>query len=208
VLCPRPAARFASLPAQANPAPAEQLKVLGNLGGWGGGQEWHLDNNHNITVQLTGQKDWHVIERGDAHPVASAAMAAAPRNHIEQQVGACGAGAGAGAGAVWLCSRPPSIFVGVLGGWRGIPPARLLCDACPGYERRPEETAPADPNTRAHARARTHTVLLSCGGTRNRWHLLVERNHGASITTPPPTVHSVGSPRSLRRGATTSTRAR
>jgi hypothetical protein len=116
VLCPRPAARFASLPAQANPAPAEQLKVLGNLGGWGGGQEWHLDNNHNITVQLTGQKDWHVIERGDAHPVASAAMAAAPRNHIEQQVGACGAGAGAGAGAVWLCSRPPSIFVGFWGG--------------------------------------------------------------------------------------------
>jgi hypothetical protein len=38
-----------------------------------------------------------------------------------------------------------------------------------------------------------HTVLLSCGGTRNRWHLLVERNHGASIKTRTrPTVHSVG----------------
>ena len=56
---------------------------LSRLGG--SEAEWHLDDNHNFTIQLTGQKDWHVIPRGDAHPVNSVAMAQPPRNRHEQQ---------------------------------------------------------------------------------------------------------------------------
>jgi hypothetical protein len=54
----------------------------------GDSAEWHLDNNHNFTIQLTGQKDWYVIEGGDPSPVASAALLAGherPRNRTEQQ---------------------------------------------------------------------------------------------------------------------------
>lgn len=44
--------------------------------------EWHLDNNHNITIQLTGQKDWHIIEGGDPNPVGKLHTSCTPYHVI------------------------------------------------------------------------------------------------------------------------------
>ena len=42
---------------------------------------WHFDNNHNITIQLYGQKDWQYIP-GSTSTVASRAMQAATQNRF------------------------------------------------------------------------------------------------------------------------------
>eukprot|EP00656_Telonema_subtile_P002162 TRINITY_DN1093_c0_g1_i1.p1 TRINITY_DN1093_c0_g1~~TRINITY_DN1093_c0_g1_i1.p1 ORF type:complete len:408 (-),score=54.60 TRINITY_DN1093_c0_g1_i1:112-1335(-) len=46
---------------------------------------WHFDNNHNITIQLTGSKDWLHIP-GSTNTVASRSLAGEPsKNRFEQQ---------------------------------------------------------------------------------------------------------------------------
>ncbi|KAJ9468988.1 hypothetical protein DIPPA_35598 [Diplonema papillatum] len=44
---------------------------------------WHSDNNHNITIQLCGSKDWSTIA-GSPHTVCSKGMLEPPRNRFEQ----------------------------------------------------------------------------------------------------------------------------
>lgn len=44
---------------------------------------WHFDNNHNITIQLYGEKDWHHIP-GSSSTVSSRAMQGVARNRFEQ----------------------------------------------------------------------------------------------------------------------------
>lgn len=45
---------------------------------------WHYDNNHNITIQLYGSKDWHCIE-GNTNTYKNRALMDPTRNYIEQQ---------------------------------------------------------------------------------------------------------------------------
>jgi hypothetical protein len=46
---------------------------------------WHYDNNHNLTIQLRGRKDWHLLP-GDAHTTRSAGMhGEPPKNRHEQR---------------------------------------------------------------------------------------------------------------------------
>ena len=55
----------------------------------GGGVEagWHYDNNHNVTVQLYGSKDWHTSGAGNnRNVVSSRGMGDPPRNAQEQAV--------------------------------------------------------------------------------------------------------------------------
>ena len=47
---------------------------------------WHLDPNHNITIQLQGEKDWHTAP-GDANTLGgSRGMRDAPGNFLEQRL--------------------------------------------------------------------------------------------------------------------------
>eukprot|EP00755_Sulcionema_specki_P028958 Sspe_Gene.91057::Locus_62531_Transcript_1_1_Confidence_1.000_Length_1379::g.91057::m.91057 len=45
---------------------------------------WHSDNNHNITIQVLGEKDWHCAP-GSPHTINSRAMLSTPRNRYEQK---------------------------------------------------------------------------------------------------------------------------
>ena len=46
--------------------------------------EWHCDNNHNITIQLSGAKQWQVLPAGCARADGARGMFDAPRNRPEQ----------------------------------------------------------------------------------------------------------------------------
>ena len=46
--------------------------------------EWHCDNNHNITIQLSGSKEWQVLPGGERRAEGSRGMFDAPRNRAEQ----------------------------------------------------------------------------------------------------------------------------
>lgn len=46
--------------------------------------EWHCDNNHNITLQLAGSKDWHLLAAGTGRADGARGMFDAPRNRAEQ----------------------------------------------------------------------------------------------------------------------------
>jgi ribosomal protein L16 Arg81 hydroxylase len=52
-----------------------------------GGAEagWHYDNNHNVTIQLYGSKDWHTMPSGNPNVISSRGMADPPRNAHEQR---------------------------------------------------------------------------------------------------------------------------
>ena len=51
----------------------------------GGAAAWHYDNNHNITIQIRGQKDWHCIP-GSPETWANRSLGDRPTNFLEQQV--------------------------------------------------------------------------------------------------------------------------
>lgn len=46
-----------------------------------GGAEsgWHYDNNHNVTIQLYGTKDWHTVTGGNPNVISSRGMGDEPR---------------------------------------------------------------------------------------------------------------------------------
>ena len=46
--------------------------------------EWHCDSNHNITIQLAGCKDWHVLPAGATRADGSRGMFDPPRSRSEQ----------------------------------------------------------------------------------------------------------------------------
>ena len=46
--------------------------------------EWHCDSNHNITIQLAGCKDWHVLPGGTTRADGSRGMFDPPRSRAEQ----------------------------------------------------------------------------------------------------------------------------
>jgi hypothetical protein len=45
---------------------------------------WHYDCNHNVTIQLCGQKDWQIVS-GSPNTCGSNSMAETPKNNFDQQ---------------------------------------------------------------------------------------------------------------------------
>jgi len=83
--------------------------------------DWHFDNNHNITVQVCGAKDWRLLP-GSPNTVASRGMqglAKAPKNRYEQQ---CGIPPTSARDYTCASLRPGSVIYVPPGYWHAVTP--------------------------------------------------------------------------------------
>lgn len=81
--------------------------------------QWHADNNHNVTIQICGQKDWLCIP-GNPNTTCSRAMQEAPRNRYEQTLPVPPTGP---ADHVCHSLRPGSVLYVPPGHWHSVIPS-------------------------------------------------------------------------------------
>lgn len=80
---------------------------------------WHSDNNHNLTIQICGNKDW-LCAPGNPNVTCSRAMQDAPRNRYEQLLPAAPARP---ADSVCYSLRPGSVLYVPPGHWHSVIPS-------------------------------------------------------------------------------------
>ena len=92
-------------------------KVGGDVAGW------HFDNNHNITIQVSGQKDWYLAP-GEANPVSNRGLEQAPRNWHEQVCPMPPPGRPSGSQHMCYNLRPGSVMYIPPGHWHSVVPVQ------------------------------------------------------------------------------------